>query len=149
MPVVTQDLAYSWVNGDTPAELAPLYTLISIVAVDAGGRPANSCVTVCYQFARILRLLGFDAELLVACASVFSRGVGEDTKITDVGIWDREPRFDIADQHYTVYYPSFRRLIDPTIAQDSTVQRKFAADPKLGFPLMSQVPGDVELTENP
>jgi hypothetical protein len=153
MPVITQDLAYSWVKGEAPAELAPLLVLISIVAVDAGGRPANSCVTVCYQFARSLQLLGFDAELLVACASVFSKRIGEDTKITDVGTWDREPRFDVTDHSYTghlvVYSPSFRRLVDPTIAQDFTVQRKFAADPKLGLPLMGTVPDDVELTKDP
>ncbi len=143
MPVVRHEEAYSWLNSDMPADLAPLYALIGIFRYDSGGKPANSCISASYQYARALHLLGFEAHLMVACATVLCREKGTDTRITDVGLWDRLPEFRRSDQQYSghivLYSPSFTRLVDLTIAQDTALQRRITAEPSLGLPIVLSV----------
>jgi len=102
-----------------PVELVPLYASLAVVHADMSGAPAGICVPVCYQLAGALGYLGFDAEVMAACATVFHRD-RQDTKFADVGVWDRPPKVRLdgtTDGHVVLWAGSFRRLVDPTIVQ--------------------------------
>lgn len=105
--------------GGVAVEQLPLYTALSVVHHDMGGAPAGSCVSICHQLAGALDHLGFSAEVMVACATIFDRE-DQEVKYADVGVWDRQPivRPDgTTDGHVVLWAGSFRRLVDPTIVQ--------------------------------
>jgi hypothetical protein len=102
-----------------PMDAVPLFMTVAVLHQSQAGKPAGTCVTTCLTLIRALEHLGFSAEPLAACASVFSRDT-HNTKITDVGVWEHPPvvRPDgTTNGHMIVWSPSFRRMIDPTIAQ--------------------------------
>jgi hypothetical protein len=116
----------------------------TLIRLDAGGQSAAACVPVSYQLARALRYLGFEASLLVVCASVFSKS-DAGVRLTDVGVWSHEPHWhgpdgSLFDGHVVVYSRSFQRLVDVTIGQDSTLYRASGKDPEITRPLILPLP---------
>jgi len=149
-PQVSEAHGYGMVL-DGPIEAMPLYTPMAILMQHAIGKPANTCVPLGYQLARALHHLGFDAQLVVACASVMSREGGT-RKITDVGVWDRPPTVrsnGTTNSHVIVWADSFHRLVDLTIGQDATLQRAAARTPELAAgPVVLPLPGLVSFRES-
>jgi hypothetical protein len=132
VPQVSEAHGYGMVL-DGPVEAMPLYAPIAVLIQHAIGKPANTCVPLSYQLVGALRHLGYQAQLMVACASVVGRD-GAGTKVTDVGVWERPPivRPDgTTNGHVVVWADSFHRLVDLTIGQDATLQRAAVQDPDL------------------
>jgi hypothetical protein len=143
MPRLGQGTELVRLAGASP-ELWPLYVPASLIRHDAGGQPAGACVPVSYQLARALRYLGYEASLLVVCASVFSRD-NANVKVTDVGVWDREPSWHgngprVFNGHVVVYSGSFERLVDVTIGQDMTLHTASERNPEVTRPLIIRLP---------
>ncbi len=106
------------------------------------GKPAGSCVTTCHQMAAALGHLGFEAEPMAACATVF-RAAGQ-VKYTDVGVWEHPPivRPDgTTNGHMVVWTESFRRLIDATVVQDPALLKLARRDIQFTLPVVLRVPG--------
>ena len=104
--------------------------------------PVNICVSACHLLVRTLQHLGFEAEMMAACATIFRR---EDTstRYADIGRWDRPPRTradNSTDGHAVVWTESFHRLIDPTIQQDATLAGAGADDPSMAIPAVIRAP---------
>lgn len=122
-------------------EVVPLYTALAVVHADMSGAPANACVPICYQLAGALEHLGFDAEVMAACATVYDRDQQE-VKYADVGVWERPPivRADgTTDGHAVLWAASFRRLVDPTIAQAPQLVKAARDDVKFTLPTILPV----------
>ena len=124
-----------------PVENAPLWAAVAVLHTELAGYPANICVSACELLVRTLGHLGFDAEMMAACATVYRR---EDTstKHADIGRWDRRPTVradDSTDGHAVVWAGSFGRLIDPTVAQDPTLAAAGATDESMTLPVVAAI----------
>jgi hypothetical protein len=121
-------------------ELLPLYTALALVHDELAGPPGKICIPVCHQLLGGLKYLGFDGEVIAASAIVMNI----ETKDTeDVGEYKRAPRLEddgSTDGHVVVWLESFRRLVDPTIAQSRTIQTAARLNAGLGLPVVVPVP---------
>ncbi len=134
-----------------PVELVPLYAPMAIIHQTMSGSPANVCYLACYQLVQICELLGFEAEMWVACATVFRPDQGP-VKCADVGVWGRPPQVwdgNVTDGHVVVWAESFKRLIDPTIVQEPALHRAAQEDDILCQPLVLRVPDRETLLSRP
>lgn len=124
-----------------PVENAPLWAAVAVLHTELAGYPANICVTAGQLLVRTLGPLGFDAELMAACATVYRR---EDTSTVhaDIGRWDRPPTVrpdGSTDGHAVVWAGAFGRLVDATVAQDPTLAAAGAADETMTRPVIIPV----------
>ncbi|MFI0449770.1 hypothetical protein [Actinomadura sp. 6N118] len=132
-------------------ELVPLYTALAVVHDDMSGAHANACVPICHQLAGALAHLGFDAEVMTACAQVGDRD-RQDVTYADIGVWDRPPivRPDgTTDGHVVLWANSFRRLVDPTIAQAPMLMEAARTDVQFTLPTILPVASREQLLSMP
>jgi hypothetical protein len=136
MPITSDGLFTGVIQG--PVELGPMWAAVAVLHKTLGGKPANTCVPACAMLVGALHYLGFQAEMIAACATVF-RQEDTATRFADIGRWDRPPlvRNDATtDGHAVVWAESFRRLIDPTIVQEPSLRRAAAGDETFAMPIV-------------
>jgi hypothetical protein len=129
------------ITAQVPIDVVPLYAALSVVHQEMSGAPANSCVPVCHQLAGALGHLGFDVEVMAACATVYHRE-DQDTKFADVGVWEHPPKVrpdGTTDGHVVLWANSFKRLVDPTIVQAPKLLKGADADPSFTMPVVLPV----------
>lgn len=129
-----------------PAELAPLNAVLAVLHQAMSGRPAGSCVLTCHQISAALHHLGFPAEPIAACATLY-RTAGSFSEESDLGVWQRPPivRPDgTTTGHMIVWAPSFAQLIDPTLVQHEILLSRAATNPTYSIPVCVPAPTDPE-----
>lgn len=107
------------------AELTPLYAMVAALHQVLAGREPPSVLIASAQMARALELLGCDAELIVACTSVFRSAAGPELA-EQIGEWSHPPliRPDATtDAHAVVWTDSFDRCIDLGVSCSPAVRR--------------------------
>jgi hypothetical protein len=106
------------------AELTPLYAMIAALYQVLGSAEPRSTLVASAQMAQALRLLGCDAELIVACTSVFRNAAGQGP-VEQIGEWSHPPliRPDATDAHAVVWTDSFDRCIDLGVSCSRAVRR--------------------------
>jgi hypothetical protein len=107
------------------AELTPLYAMVAALHQLLGGREQRSALIASAQMVRALELLGCDAELIVACTSVFRSAAGPELA-EQIGEWSHPPliRPDATtDAHAVVWTDSFDRCIDLGVSCSPAVRR--------------------------
>lgn len=137
--------------GGVAVEHLPLYAALTVVHHDMSGAPVNSCVSICHQLAGALEHLGFSAEVMVACATIFDRE-NQEVKHADVGVWDRAPivRADgTTNGHVVLWAESFRRLVDPTIVQAPVLFNAARDDEVFTLPIVLPVESREKLLAAP
>ncbi|GIG94578.1 hypothetical protein [Plantactinospora mayteni] len=129
---------------EAPVELTPLYAVLAGLHQAMSGKPVGTCVISCHQISGALHHLGFEAEPIAACATLY-RTTGTFTEVSEVGVWKRPPilRLDgTTTGHMVVWTPSFAQLIDPTLVQDPTLYALAARDPVYSIPVSVEVSTD-------
>jgi hypothetical protein len=107
------------------AELTPLYAMLAALHQVLDGREQHSALIASAQMARALELLGCDAELIVACTSVF-RSAAAPELAEQIGEWSHPPliRADATtDAHAVVWTDSFDRCVDLGVSCSLAVRR--------------------------
>ncbi len=125
-----------------PLEVTPLYALMVAAHHAVARRPDYSSVVAAAQFMCGLEYLGFQAEIIAACTSVFHPKRDGNRK-TDIGVWKHPPvvRSDgTTDGHAVIWTDSFKRCIDIGICRDPTLQRESKNDPSLEAPAILPCP---------
>lgn len=119
-----------------PVELTPLYAMLTAIYHAIGRRASYSGVVASGQLVRGLEHLGFEAELLPACMSVFRLNRGHvGAHISGDGK---------TSGHLVVWVSSFNRCIDLAVCQDRTLVRASIGDAVLALPVILPVPGGRE-----
>jgi len=129
---------------EAPVELTPLYAVLAALHQASSGKPVGTCVVSCHQISGALHHLGFDAEPIAACATLY-RTTDTFTEVSEVGVWKRPPvlRPDgTTTGHMVVWTASFAQLIDPTLVQDPTLFALAATDPIYSIPVSVALPTD-------
>lgn len=132
---------------EAPVELTPLYAVLAVLHQAMSGKPAGSCVLTCHQISTALHHLGFPAEPIAACATVY-RTAGTLSEESDLGVWQRPPivRPDgTTTGHMIVWAPSFAQLVDPTLVQHETLLARAATNPGYSIPVCAPAPTDPDL----
>jgi hypothetical protein len=129
-----------------PVELTPLYAVLTVLHQAMSGKPAGSCVLTCHQISNALHHLGFPAEPIAACATVY-RATGTFSEESDLGVWRRPPiiRPDgTTTGHMIVWAPSFAQLVDPTLVQHEVLLARAATNPVYSIPVCAPAPTEPE-----
>lgn len=130
-----------------PAELTPLYAILAVLHQAMSGKPAGSCALTCHQISDALHHLGFPAEPIAACATLY-RTAGTFSEESDLGVWQRPPivRPDgTTTGHMIVWAPSFAQLVDPTLVQHPFLLTRAATDPAYSIPVCAPAPTDPDV----
>jgi hypothetical protein len=104
------------------------------------GTPADRAVSASWQLSGTLRYLGFDSEVIAACALVMR---DDDASPDHVGARDQVPTLredGSTDGHAVVWAESLGLLIDPAIVLSRHMQAVAQGDPVLSFPVVLSVP---------
>lgn len=135
---------------DAPVAMVPLYAVLTVLHQALSGKPVGSCVLTSHQISGALRHLGFTAEPIAACATVY-RITETFTEVSEVGVWKRPPIISpdgTTTGHMVVWTPSFAQLIDATLVQDPTLLAAARNNPLYSIPVLASVPRDLgELVE--
>lgn len=129
-----------------PIELTPLYAVLAVLHQALSGKPVGSCVLSCHQVSTALNHLGFHAEPIAACATVY-RTTDSFTEQSDVGTWKRPPvvRPDATTTgHMVIWTSSFAQIVDPTLVQDPILLSLAAVDPIYSIPVCGPAPTDLD-----
>ena len=129
--------------GKIPAELTPLYVMLSAIYQVIGGGAPHPVVVVSSQMVHALEHLGFEAELIVACTSIY-RVTSPNRSIADIGIRDHPPTVrpdGSSDGHAVVWVDSFKRCIDLGICKNRALQRASKVDQVMTMPSVIRVGG--------
>jgi len=119
-------------------DMIPLYAALTLIHSTMSGSPAEICVPACYQLMEALGHLGFDAEVMAACVTVFPRENPEAGHF-DVGVWDRAPTIQLdgtTDGHAVLWAGSFSRLVDPVIPQSPRLLAAAQQDIRFTHPVV-------------
>jgi hypothetical protein len=133
-----------------PVDAVPLYMALAVLHQASAGKPANVCVTTCSILSGALYHLGFTAEVIAASAGIADQSDPTRT-ITDVGVWEKPPvvRPDgSTNGHMVLWARTFRRLVDPTIAQAPTLLAAARTVPNQAFPAVLQINDPDQLRGN-
>jgi hypothetical protein len=129
---------------EAPVELIPMYAALAVLHQKLSGKPVGSCVPTSYQISGALGHLGFAAEPMAACASVY-RTTDSFIEVSEVGVWKRPPIVypdGTTTGHMIVWTSSFAHLIDATLVQDPTLLAAARRDPMYSMPVFVPVPAD-------
>ncbi|MEO3931125.1 polymorphic toxin-type HINT domain-containing protein [Micromonosporaceae bacterium B7E4] len=111
---------------DAPAELIPLFAVLAVLHQRQSGKPLGTCVPTSYQISGALRHLGFEAEPVAACATVY-RVTATFREVSDVGVWKRPPIVHpdgTTNGHMVVWASSFAQLVDATRCRTRSCWRR-------------------------
>ncbi|WP_233513988.1 hypothetical protein [Micromonospora craterilacus] len=75
---------------EAPVGMIPLLAVLAVLHQAQSGKPVGTCVPTSHQISGALRHLGFDAEPVAACASLY-RVTESFTEVSEVGVWKRPP----------------------------------------------------------
>jgi hypothetical protein len=131
---------------EVPIELTPLYAVLAVLHQALSGKPAGSCVLSCHQISGALLHLGFQAEPIAACATLY-RTTASFTEESDLGEWSRPPvvRPDgTTTGHMVVWAPLFAQIVDPTLVQAPMLLSRAAVDPIYSIPVLAPAPIDLD-----
>lgn len=101
---------------------------------------ARTSGPACWQLSGALKYLGFDSEVIAACAQVMR---DDDASPDRVGVPDQAPTLRDdggTDGHAVLWTESFRLLIDPAIVLSRHMRAVAQGDPVLSFPVLLPVP---------
>ncbi|WP_327023091.1 hypothetical protein [Micromonospora sp. NBC_01739] len=129
---------------DAPVELVPLLAVLAVLHQAQSGMPVGTCVPTSHQVSGALRHLGFEAEAVAACATLY-RVTDTFTEVSEVGVWKRPPVVHpdgTTNGHMVVWTPSFAQLVDATLVQDPLLLAAAQADPVYSTPVFVEVPTD-------
>lgn len=130
---------------DAPVAMVPLYAVLAVLHQALSGKPVGSCVPTSHQISGALRHLGFTAEPMAACATVY-RITATFAEVSEVGVWKRPPIVlpdGTTTGHMVVWTPSFAQLIDATLVQDPTLLAAARDNPLYSIPVLASVPCDL------
>ncbi|GAB3816668.1 hypothetical protein [Micromonospora zhanjiangensis] len=131
---------------EAPVELVPLLAVLAVLHQAQSGMPVGTCVPTSYQISGALRLLGFEAEPVAACAKLY-RVTDTFTEVSEVGVWKRPPVVHAdgtTNGHMVVWTPSFAQLVDATLVQDPLLLTAAHVDPVYSTPVFVDVPAGWE-----
>jgi hypothetical protein len=127
---------------EAPVELVPMYAVLAVLHQKMSGLPVGTCVPTSYQISGAFEHLGFAAEPMAACASVY-RATDTFTEITEIGVCKRPPIVwpdGTTTGHMIVWTPSFAHLIDATLVQDPTLLAAAQSNAVYSMPVFLPVP---------
>ncbi|ROO52700.1 hypothetical protein EDC02_7640 [Micromonospora sp. Llam0] len=131
---------------EVPAELTPLYAVLTVLHQAMSGKPAGSCALACHQISGALHHLGFPAEPIAACATLY-RTAGTFREESDLGVWQRPPTIrpdGTTTGHMIVWAPSFAQVIDPTLVQHQILLSRAATNPVYSIPVCAPAPAEAD-----
>ncbi|MFC6019304.1 hypothetical protein ACFP2T_24245 [Plantactinospora solaniradicis] len=108
--------------------------------------PVGACVPTSYQISGALRHLGFEAEPVAACATLY-RVTDTFSEVSEVGVWKRPPVVHpdgTTTGHMVVWTSSFARLVDATLVQDPVLLAAAQSDPVYSMPVFVDASADRE-----
>jgi hypothetical protein len=127
-----------------PVEQTPLYAVLTVLHQALSGKPVGTCVLSCHQISGALHHLGFHAEPIAACATLY-RNTDTFTEVSEVGVSKRPPivRPDgTTTGHMVVWTRSFGLVIDPSLVQHPILLSRAAEHPIYSIPVPVEAPTD-------
>lgn len=129
---------------EAPVELVPLLAVLAVLHQAQSGKPVGTCVPTSHQVSGALRHLGFEAEPVAACATLY-RMTDTFAEVSEVGVWKRPPVVQAdgtTNGHMVVWTPSFAQLVDATLVQDPLLLAAAQVDPLYSTPVFVDVSSD-------